>query len=114
MEFKNEKELHKACVKWLKSAYPQAFIYHAPAESKRTFKTVSVLKSFGFIPGCPDLLIFNPVYGNSGLAIEFKHGKNKPTDHQILFLENAKKRGYKTLITWSLDEFIFEIEKYLS
>jgi hypothetical protein len=68
----------------------------------------------GVKKGVPDCLIFEPRKGFAGFFIELKCGKNKPTDHQILFLENAKKRGYKTLITWSLDEFIFEIDKYLS
>jgi hypothetical protein len=31
-----------------------------------------------------------------------------------MFLENAKKRGYKNLVSWSLDEVIFEVENYLS
>ncbi len=68
----------------------------------------------GVKKGVPDCLIFEPRKGFAGFFIELKCGKNKPTEHQISFLKNAKKRGYKTLITWSLDEFIYEIDNYLS
>jgi hypothetical protein len=68
----------------------------------------------GVKKGVSDCLIFEPRKGFAGFFIELKCGKNKPTDYQIMFLENAKKRGYKTLVSWSLDEVIFEVENYLS
>jgi len=68
----------------------------------------------GVKKGVPDCLIFEPRKGFAGFFIELKVENRQPKKEQILFLENAKKRGYKTLITWSLDEFIFEIDKYLS
>jgi len=73
-----------------------------------------LLTKKGVKKGVSDCLIFEPRKGFSGFFIELKCGKNKPTDYQIMFLENAKKRGYKTLVSWSLDEVIFEVENYLS
>lgn len=68
----------------------------------------------GVKKGASDCLIFEPRKGFCGFFIELKVGKNTPTEHQLSFLEAAKRRGFKTLITWSLEEFIWEVENYLS
>ncbi len=73
-----------------------------------------LLKRKGVKPGASDNIILEPRKGFHGFVIELKVGKNQPTDHQLAFLEAARIRGYKTLITWSLDEFIWEVENYLS
>jgi len=73
-----------------------------------------LLKKKGVKPGVSDNIILEPRKGFCGFIIEIKVGKNKPTEAQLSFLEAAKHRGFKTLITWSLDEFIWEVENYLS
>ena len=73
-----------------------------------------LLKRKGVKKGASDCLIFEPRKGFAGFFIELKVGTNKPTESQLSFLSHAKKMGYKTLITWSLDELIFEVENYLS
>lgn len=73
-----------------------------------------MLKKRGVKRGAVDCLIFEPRKGFHGFFIELKVKDNTPSDEQIAFLEAAKRRGFKTLITWSLDEFIWEVENYLS
>ena len=80
-----------------------------------TFSLEGILLSKkGVKKGVPDCLIFEARKGFAGFFIELKCGNNKPTEHQLKFLENAEKRGYKILVSWSLDEVIFEVENYLS
>ena len=63
--------------------------------------------------GVPDNLVFEPSGKYVGFAIELKVGKNKPSDEQTAWLENLRRRGWKTLITHSLDEVIFEVQRYV-
>lgn len=80
-------------------------IRYTPAGSK--------LKAKGVKRGVPDVLIFEPRGPYHGMAIELKVGKNKPSPDQQQFIDDLRRRGYKTVITWSLDELMFEVDRYL-
>ena len=90
------------------------FWFHCPNGGLRNKGEAAKFKRMGVKPGVSDCLILEKRKGFAGFFIELKVGTNKPTESQLSFLSHAKKMGYKTLITWSLDELIFEVENYLS
>lgn len=109
---KPEAELQKQCVKWLKEQYPQAFFTHVPNEAKREWKTINALKSMGWVPGCPDLLIFNRNNKFSGLAIELKIMPNKITTTQQAFLNVLGENNWFCKVVWALDDFKYYVTEY--
>ena len=79
------------------------------------------MKAEGVKKGVPD--IFLPVVMqrselayevDSGLWIEMKAGKNKPSEQQKWWLEQLEKQGYVTRVCYSAEEAIEAIEDYLS
>jgi hypothetical protein len=58
----------------------------------------------GLPNGFPDLLLFS----NDGktIFVETKIKPKKPSKEQIEFLELMKNRGFKTILAYSLDDFI--------
>lgn len=72
----------------------------------------SKLKKKGVKKGVPDVLIFDPRHGFAGLAIELKVDKNRQSPEQRIWQKTLTKCGWKTLTTWSLDEFIQIVDDY--
>jgi len=72
----------------------------------------SKLKQMGVKKGVPDILIFDKIKEFSGFAIELKAGSNKASEHQLEWLSELEKRGWKTLVTNSLDEVLHCINEY--
>lgn len=79
------------------------------------------MKAEGVKSGVPD--IFLPIVKerselayevDSGLWIEMKAGKNKPSDEQRWWLKELEKQGYVTRVCYSAEEAIEEIENYLN
>ena len=89
-----------------------ALWFHTPNGGLRDKNIARKFKAMGLKPGVPDILIWDQRQGFSGYAIELKCGRNTPTDEQAFWLNKLQSLGWKTLVTWSLDEFIFEIEAY--
>ena len=70
-------------------------------------------KAKGKKKGVPDILIFDINRDYCGFAIELKVGYNTTSEEQVYWLEQLKIIGWKTLVSNSLDEVIFEVENYL-
>lgn len=68
----------------------------------------------GLKSGVPDL--FLPVHRglHHGLFVEMKHGRNKPTDEQVGWLEALAGEGYKTAVCYSFEEAQRVILDYLA
>jgi len=77
-----------------------------------------MLKRKGVLAGVPDILICKPLFDGEkrfhGFAIELKVKKGRLQPAQKERLEQFKAAGWRTLATWSLDEFIDEVDAYLS
>ena len=71
------------------------------------------LKKSGVVAGVPDVFIAIPSNNFHGLFIEFKIKPNKPTDHQIIMMENLRNTGYKCSVCYTLEEAIACLETYL-
>ena len=99
-----------------------ALWFHTPNGGLRDKNIARKFKAMGLKPGVPDILIWDQRRGYKGFAVELKceyyakgeatGRKNTTTPEQDKWLSELQKLGWKTLVTWSLDEFIFEIEAY--
>lgn len=87
---------------------------HVPNGGQRNKVVAAKLKGMGTKRGVPDCLIFEPRGQFVGFAIELKVGSNTTSTDQKFWLDSFKKRGWKTLVSKSLDQVIYEVEKYLS
>lgn len=93
-----------------------------PNGGKRSPKTGALLKAEGVNAGPPDLWFFEPrtFYSQfgaptycSGLVIEMKAGKNKPTTEQVRWLEGLQRRRWSVAVCYSADEAWDVLLRYL-
>lgn len=116
-----ENQLQKAVAKLLNST---GLIWcHVPNGGKRTARTGALMKSMGAKAGIADVLIFTPfidpgedecdrhlndIRGNwiTGLAIELKVGKNKPTPAQLKWHEDLRRCGWRVNVCRTVDEVL--------
>ena len=71
-------------------------------------------KAAGMLSGVPDLLLPVPKGGQSGLWIEMKAGRNKPTTEQAGFLDAMRTAGYRAEVCYEWTEAKRIITEYLS
>ena len=86
---------------------------HVPNEGKRSGRYGAGLKAQGLKRGVPDILIFEywgdyvqGFSGGFGVALELKHGKNKLTAEQSVWLDRLERRGWLCQVCYSIDEVI--------
>jgi len=100
-------------MKYLATKYSGSFVVHIPNEGKRTRFEQFKLKKMGVVAGMPDVMIFDPRGGFSGLAIELKAGYNKPTENQKKCLRELENRNWKVFWSKSIDEVLEKIDNYM-
>jgi len=86
--------------------------FHCPNEIKAKPHYLAKRRRQGVKSGVPDICILEPNKLYNGLFIELKVGYNKASDNQNKWLLELQKRGYKTLLTHSFDEFIDVVDDY--
>lgn len=91
--------------------------HHTFNEGKRTRTMQQKVLGFGVMTGIPDFLIFEPKGGFVGLAVELKvkyknGGKNYLSPAQKTAQEELKKKRWKVVTVWTIDEFFKEIRAY--
>jgi len=81
---------------------------------KLTAAQAGKAKAAGMLKGAHDLTLPVPRGGFTGLSIELKAGKNKPTEEQIAYGDALIEQGWKVLYLWNdWEEVKDEIERYL-
>lgn len=114
----SETEEQKIVIRWarvMQSRLPAlGNLYHVPNEAKRSRQTAAVLKSMGLSAGVPDLILDYPMGAYHGCRIELKHGANKPSKHQIDWLNRLQDAGYFVAVCYESDAAIRVLEKYLT
>ena len=81
---------------------------------KLTAAQAGKAKAAGMLKGSHDLRLPVPRGGFTGLSIELKAGKNKPTPEQIAYGEALIEHGWKVLYIWNYwEEVKDEIERYM-
>ncbi len=107
-----EDRLQIAVNNYLSIAYPKALFCHVPNEGKRSPFERYKFKELGGKAGIPDVLVFTPSKQYSGLAIELKAGRNKPTAKQIEWLDDLKANGWASYCLNDFDTITEIIDKY--
>ena len=88
-------------------------LFAVPNGGHRAKRTAAMMKAEGVKPGVPDLWLPVKRQGFTGLVIEMKYGKNKPSDWQRWWLESLKAQNWQTAVCYSFDEARQTILNYL-
>lgn len=89
-------------------------LHHIPNEGKRNGTTGKLLKAAGLTSGVPDICLPVPKGKYSGLYIEMKYNKNKPTKEQLEFMQLLREQGHKTEVCYSFEDAREVIRHYLA
>ena len=61
----------------------------------------------GVKPGVPDIILPVAKQGYHGLAIELKAGKNKPTEHQLRWIEFLRSQHWYVAVCYSWEDALY-------
>ena len=90
-----------------------SLMFAIPNGGKRHIGTALKLKNEGVKSGVPDVFLAVPKNGKSGLFIEMKYGKNKPSANQKWWIDSLRVEGYETVVCYGFEEARDAIIKYL-
>ena len=118
----SEHQMQCAVIRWWQYAHhsyklPEFALFAIPNGGARDAVTGALMKAEGVRAGAPDLMLavpWGPYHDNSGLFIEMKANKNKPTSQQLAFIAYLESAGYKCAVHWSAISAIEEIKAYLA
>ncbi len=97
-----ERDIHKACVEFLRYALPSDTVVMHPAnEGRRGWQSQRDLKPFGMLKGAPDLFIF---WRGKTFAIELKAPGRYPTADQRSCHHTLRRAGIEVAICRSVAE----------
>ena len=105
MSLQPEQIDHINLVNWFNYQFKELSddFHHFASERRCSIQEGRTLKRMGVKRGVADFFLAFPINGKSGLWIELKVGKNKPTQEQIDFLNRKSMRGYEALIVWGFE-----------
>jgi hypothetical protein len=111
----NQPEYHLQCqvVSWIELQHPKVVFCATLGGVHQTILQGNRLKKQGYRKGIPDLLIFDQNLMHVGLALEFKAGKNKPSEHQKEWHIKLNERGWQVHTVWDFDSAVKIINHYL-
>lgn len=114
----SEHEEQALYVRWARGMFPDVVLASFPngfyaGGRRNTVAHVAKLKAEGLHPGMPDLIFCVPSNGYHALFLEFKVGKNRPSEQQIEVKHKLEKMGYKVVVVYSFREAQEETLKYL-
>jgi len=116
ISIQSELDLHVKVVAFVRKRYPNVIIIPGLGELQFTDQVRIRAWQKGYTSGQPDLILINTEGEDVGMAIEMKGPKvNDPeaTDKQKVFMSRLKKAGYKTVVSNSYDDILFEVIKYM-
>ncbi len=87
---------------------------HIANEGKRSHVNGSLLRRMGLRAGVSDIFMPRGNARFSGLWIELKAGKNKPTPSQLEFINEMITEGYHACVCYSAEEAILTIKTFYS
>lgn len=114
--FQDEEKLQIECVRWFERAHSEYsfLLHHSPNEGKRGWFERIKLAKMGMRKGFPDLVLFLPRHGFSGLAIELKTASGRLSEHQTKMLHYLRRFGcFRCSEVRSLIDFIDLVENYI-
>lgn len=101
--------------RWLATVKPYArkLTFAVPNGGTRHIGEAVNLKKAGVTAGVCDVFMAVPTDMFAGLFLEFKYGKNKPTELQSIFIAMARDAGYRAEVVYSCDEAMDVVLEYL-
>lgn len=121
-----EDKLQSECVRWFRYQYSdlKKVLFAVPNGGKRESRInqygnryspeAQKLERMGVIAGVSDLILLTPMHGYGALCIEMKVGKGKQSLTQHEWELEAISAGNKYVICRSIDEFMKEVNQYLT
>lgn len=114
----NEHQLQASIIEWSAwmgvSKYPELkMLFAVPNGLFTTAASAGKAKAEGLKSGVPDLILPVPRGGHTGMALELKVGKNKPSDNQLWWLRNLHSYGWYTVVCWTYEDAVAAFEEYL-
>ena len=111
-----ESRIQRGCVQWFRLQHRDLapLLFAVPNGGARDAVTGAILKAEGVVPGVSDLLLMHPNKDYHGLCIEMKKAKGKQSPAQMAWQIAVEKAGYKYIVCRSLEQFIGEVDGYLS
>lgn len=111
----DEETTQRDLVQFVQLQWPREarYLHHSPNGGARHKKTAALLKAMGTRRGFPDLALFVPRGGYSGLVIELKTSKGRMSPDQREWLRHFDKIGWRAICCRGFDEARAELEGYL-
>ncbi len=111
-----EHRIQCACVQWFNYQYPKFShtLFAVPNGGRRDKVTGAKMKAEGVRPGVSDLILLKSNQQYGALLIEMKTRTGRQSEAQRQWQHLMEKENCKYAICRSLDDFIQEVEVYLS
>lgn len=103
-----EDQMQRQVISYWQRQYPETWrlTVHCPSGmAASSHRLAAIFRGLGWKPGVPDLLCFCRRGDYSGLALELKSGKNKPTAAQAEWLAGLEREGWRC--AWGNDLAVF-------
>lgn len=98
----------------LRNFYRDILVFAVPNGGQRNPKEAKRLVDEGVLSGVSDLFIAEPYGQYHGLFIEMKRSKGgKVSDKQELFMDRAKHRGYKCVVSYGAEQALDHFQEYM-
>jgi len=114
--YHEESQIQIACVRWFYYQHRdlEGLLFAVPNGGRRGKVEAGIMKAEGVYAGVADLLLLVPRGPFHGLAIEMKTAKGRLSDSQKEWAKKVLKQGYEYVVCRSVDDFIEQVEYYLS
>ena len=111
-----EHRLQVACVRWFRMQYPhlREMLFAVPNGGRRDEKTGARLKEEGVIAGVSDMILLQRNDNYGALLIEMKTKTGRQSESQKRWQQVAEKQGYRYVVCRSLEEFMKEVNNYVT
>lgn len=111
-----EHRIQCACVQWFRYQYPdyRHNLFAIPNGGRRDKVTGAKMKAEGVLAGVADLILLKPNAKHGALLIEMKTRIGRQADTQRKWQSLIEKDGYKYVVCRSLDDFVRQVNAYLS
>lgn len=111
-----EHRIQCACVKWFRYQHPECRhnLFAVPNGGRRDKTTGAKMKAEGVLAGVADLILLKSNANHGALLIEMKTRIGRQAETQKEWQLLIERDGYKYVVCRSLDDFIREVDAYLS
>jgi len=112
----SERQEQTIVIGWIAAQFPWLINHtiYIMNEKRCSVHVGAMLNKQGRLPGASDLFIAYPTKDYTGLFIEMKSLKGKPTPAQLCFIDRMNRVGYYACVCYGAEQAIETIKNYLS